>query len=422
MDAQDLANSLFGASRLENTTLNTMTTLQGVAVSDSADGKVKVQIAGESIPEEADATEPNTVVELPTTPAVKEGDTVTITAEGGTLKVMTVTGNTGSGDRAKQATDDASKVATNYIDIDENKGITVGNMTDETLGKNTYIDANGFFVRDGETTLAKFTDTSISLGQNQTTEDGSHSSIYFNGGTLQIHDNYSSSDKTSTTSFGKQILDVTQDFNLLSRYQKTGARDFNIATERLYAGDGKCFAILQCSNYAGLAALLKMSLYDDSGNISPSLTFTKQTKTGNETHEVSLEGHTHTLADITDYTPSGSGETILYDNTSGETGVVTLSESAENFTYLEIYFCIDGTTICKSVKVYNANNNVTQLTASRAVGSNYFTYTENIGVSGTTLSRSYTYITSGAYASGGAVTVSTSTTKYFAIQRVVGIK
>lgn len=68
--------------------------------------------------------------------------------------------------KAQESADDASKVATNYIDIDENNGITVGNMQDETLGKNTYIDANGVSIRDGETCLAHFRDNEIALGEN----------------------------------------------------------------------------------------------------------------------------------------------------------------------------------------------------------------------------------------------------------------
>ena len=161
-DEQDLANALFGNSRLETSDLKSISTMQGVAVSDSVDGKVKVRLDAESIPTTAGVEE--NVVEVTTTPSVKEGDTVTITSEGGVLKSLTVTGNAGSGDRTQQSADDASKVATNYIDIDENEGITVGNMTDETLGKNTYIDANGVQIRDGETALASFSADRLILG------------------------------------------------------------------------------------------------------------------------------------------------------------------------------------------------------------------------------------------------------------------
>ena len=65
---------------------------------------------------------------------------------------------------ANQNAVDSAKTATNFIDIDSNKGITVGDLSSGTLGGNTYIDANGFYVRDGEKTLASFQESEIHLG------------------------------------------------------------------------------------------------------------------------------------------------------------------------------------------------------------------------------------------------------------------
>lgn len=47
----------------------------------------------------------------------------------------------------------------------------------------------------------------------------------------------------------------------------------------------------------------------------------------------------------------------LYNNTSGTTGTVTLSDSASNYSYIEIYFYVTegGGKIHKSVKVSNPN-------------------------------------------------------------------
>ena len=47
----------------------------------------------------------------------------------------------------------------------------------------------------------------------------------------------------------------------------------------------------------------------------------------------------------------------LYNNTSGTTGTVTLSDSASNYSYIEIYFYVTegGGRIHKSVKVSNPN-------------------------------------------------------------------
>ena len=152
----ELANELFGKKRAETKkSSNTVSQLTGVALCASEDGKVSVQL-----------DETGETVELASTPAVEEGDHVVITASGGNLKTLSVTENAGAGDKAKAETDEAKKVATNYIDIDENKGITVGNMTEETLGKNAYIDADGFYVRDGDTILSSFEADKISIGKN----------------------------------------------------------------------------------------------------------------------------------------------------------------------------------------------------------------------------------------------------------------
>lgn len=45
---------------------------------------------------------------------------------------------------------------------------------------------------------------------------------------------------------------------------------------------------------------------------------------------------------------------VLYNNTNGATGTVTLSETAANFQYLEILYSKSG--IYQSVKVYSPNN------------------------------------------------------------------
>lgn len=47
-------------------------------------------------------------------------------------------------------------------------------------------------------------------------------------------------------------------------------------------------------------------------------------------------------------------EFVLYDNTSGSNGGVTLSDNVTNYKYIEIFFKWDNT--YKSIKIYNANN------------------------------------------------------------------
>lgn len=62
--------------------------------------------------------------------------------------------------------EEAAKTATNFIDYQDGTGLIVGDMTDDILGKNTLIDANGMAVRDGSSELARFGSNRIELGKN----------------------------------------------------------------------------------------------------------------------------------------------------------------------------------------------------------------------------------------------------------------
>lgn len=70
-----------------------------------------------------------------------------------------------------EATNDASRVATNFIEYDESEGLVVGDMTTETLGKNVFINSNGVYIRDGETVLASYGANGISLAKNNPTAE-----------------------------------------------------------------------------------------------------------------------------------------------------------------------------------------------------------------------------------------------------------
>ena len=58
-------------------------------------------------------------------------------------------------DFAAGEAEEASKVATNYMNFDNN-GLTVGNMTANILGNNVLIDSNSVDIRDGESILASY--------------------------------------------------------------------------------------------------------------------------------------------------------------------------------------------------------------------------------------------------------------------------
>jgi hypothetical protein len=52
---------------------------------------------------------------------------------------------------------------------------------------------------------------------------------------------------------------------------------------------------------------------------------------------------------------------VLYNSASGTAGTVTLSDSAENYTYLEIFYRSSGDNACGSVKVFSPNNKLVHL-------------------------------------------------------------
>ena len=84
--------------------------------------------------------------------------------------------------------------------------------------------------------------------------------------------------------------------------------------------------------------------------------------------------------------------TSLYDNSSGTTGTVTLSQTSANFNYLEIYYHrhSDKQTMCQ--KIYSPNGKNVQLISSwyGADGgtTNLYIYREKISISGTSITVS----------------------------------
>ena len=52
---------------------------------------------------------------------------------------------------------------------------------------------------------------------------------------------------------------------------------------------------------------------------------------------------------------------VLYNNASGTAGTVTLSDSVENYTYLEIFYRSSGDNACGSVKVFSPNGKLVHL-------------------------------------------------------------
>ena len=242
-----------------------------------------------------------------------------------------------AGKRNSSDIDNAAKTATNYLKFDSS-GLCVGNMTASTLSYNTLITSTGLHIRNGTEDLASFEVGTIDLGgipiEDAGTQGVLNSKITFAGGSLDS--------KTYITSGGRTETQLT------------------------------------LRESRGLSDLL--------------LTADNATLSGNSVTLVAQTGQiilSPVIGGV--YKKSTSYEMFaarrLYYNSSGTTGNVTLSESAANFYFLDIFF-MNNDNYRDYVRVYAPNGNSAVL--SNAVYKNEYTttYVRNkvVTISGTSIS------------------------------------
>lgn len=175
MDMFDFAGLLFGGSR----TAPDATTVTATGAGASADGEVGITLDADVTPAEdtgVEGDEDQTVIDLPTSPDVDEGDELIVTLVGdGPLKTPVVTANPGSGDRmralansAKTAADAAQAVAeaVNQHFFADTNGIHVTEVTQEEWGEsptgaNVLINSIGQLFRDGLSNLLALLASSV---------------------------------------------------------------------------------------------------------------------------------------------------------------------------------------------------------------------------------------------------------------------
>ena len=171
MDMFDFAGLLFGGSR----TAPDATTVTATGAGASEDGEVGITLDADVTPAEdtgVDGETDQTVIDLPTSPDVDEGDELIVTLVGdGPLKTPVVTANPGSGDRmralansAKAIADAAQAVAdaVNQHFFSDTNGIHVTEVTQEEwneshTGANVLINSIGQLFRDGLNNLLTLT-------------------------------------------------------------------------------------------------------------------------------------------------------------------------------------------------------------------------------------------------------------------------
>ena len=117
---------------------------------------------------------------------------------------------------------------------------------------------------------------------------------------------------------------------------------------------------------------------------------------------------------------------VLYENASGSTGDITLSETAANFKYLEIFYKRYSTageygTPCKSEKVNNPNGKYTVLNMIYSGGDILQISAEEVQINGTKITRYSDYLMLGVNITSGEIVQHEKTT-HFLIEKVVGFK
>ena len=358
VDTLKLAKDIYGGSgsNTENSSTSrsqksTVTRTYGICTSNSVNGEVEVDINGTkstlpcTISIEASEENPRSVIIMVSnnqgivTGYAGWGDGIQAgvdTAQDAADAAQdTADAAKDAASSAQTAADDARKVATNYISIDDNEGITVGNMTEETLGKNTYIDANGFYVRDGETALASFTQNKIELGKSSRSCE-----IDMGNGMFTFGQN----------SGGYSAIDTETDPLMLSAGHAGNTAIY------LYPNQGEGRINLEADGRE------TMVITRDLVNVAASLNALSLSVSNKQ---VSLSGHTHAATDITSGTlpvsrggtgkTSGTfrGETVLFNNASqAMSDAITLSRDCTNFTYLDVY-CKDNDGAYVHQRVYN---------------------------------------------------------------------
>lgn len=82
---------------------------------------------------------------------------------------------------------------------------------------------------------------------------------------------------------------------------------------------------------------------------------------------------------------------VLYNNANGTAGTVTLSDSVENYTYLEIFYRSSGDNACGSVKVFSPNGKLVHLGTIHYIADYDYAKFALVSVSGSMITFSQNY-------------------------------
>ncbi len=136
-------------------------------------------------------------------------------------------------------------------------------------------------------------------------------------------------------------------------------------------------------------------------------------------HVVNAYSESEINAYSTDYINNNfqTQRTLLYENTSGSNSNITLSESAANFTYIDIFYR-NQDNYHGFVRVYSPNGKAALLPGISSYGAETYFSNKNVRIQGTSINNVYH---SGFYIQNNAVGGSSNSNDIY-ITRVEGWK
>ena len=317
--------------------------------------------------------------------------------------------------------DDASKVATNYIDFTEGTGLVVGDMTSETLGNNVLIDSDSVDIRDGTTVNASFGASKIELGKNS---DAASIKLINNRMTINVAKessgnnywaNIVSKHLTLSPIERDDFFDTTipkggwPPYIYIKRIDKQVIVDKVsgvLYTGTVYVGCQQAYIRLDKNERGN-------SSYDSTGKI---------TMHGSAIH---VEGSNAIdfKTDDTMLTKNSNyciyGGRVIYSNSSGSAGTITLKETAANFSFLEIHY--GNSNYQLTTRVYSPNNKKVPLFFDYMVNSTtHQILTKKVTISKTSITTDTSYSGYGNIIDGGTIYVGTENS--VKIYYVIGFK
>ena len=115
----------------------------------------------------------------------------------------------------------------------------------------------------------------------------------------------------------------------------------------------------------------------------------------------------------------------LYNNSSGTTGTVTLSETAANFNYLEVFYCDNNSKEHRSIKIANPNGKTITLDTIEPyeADKNMYIRTTSYTINNTSITvKAYIYMNFWKFSGSDNCGVNVERSNYIKIIKVIGYK